>query len=128
MMNELRRFRIELGKRTTFDEHTIVDHPLDPILDDLLWEETEEGSDIWIVKQPEIITVTPNQKINIYGIILTVPQDASEMVKWSSDSIKSALVYFTKSTNELVDNAFAYRICMDNWIELSEPTGNLEVN
>lgn len=121
-MNGLKRYRIDLGPRCAFDNHTYMDinysneNPWD-VLNELCWEHTEE--DEWNFISPEKSNVTPNQKLNIYGISLTVPTDAAKMVKWSSNSIKSALVFFLKSDDTLVNNAFAYLICMDNWVGLT---------
>lgn len=120
-MNELTRYRIELGPRCVFDEHTHIDGELlenlyDLDILDLLFDVSD--NDHWTSKRPEIINVVPNQKINIHGIVLKVPSDASKMVKWNADSIKTALVFFLKNDTTLVDDAFAYLICMDNWIEI----------
>lgn len=124
-MNELTRYRIELGPRCAFDEHmslNFFDNNYEDninLLMNLCYEEDSTSEETtYIFKSPEKINVTPNQKLNIYGIYITVPSDASKMIKWSSDQTKSALLFFLKSDSELVDNAFAYQICMDNWIEI----------
>ena len=119
-MNELTRYRIELGPRCMFDNNTFMNFSgidNDNLIMNICYYEDPISEEL-SMRIPEKLDVTPNQKLNIYGIYITVPGDATKMIKWSSDSIKSALLLFLKSDTELVDNAFAYQICMDNWIEI----------
>lgn len=125
VMKEFVRYRIELGPRCMFDANTHVDALIESSyatsgtpLNDLLIGDTDDNG--YIAKVASISNVTPNQVLTFYGLTIKVPSDASKMVKWEETSIKSVLVLFLKSNNTLVDNAFAYQICMDNEIELEE--------
>lgn len=126
VMKEFVRYRIELGPRCMFDANTHVNALIESSyatsgtpLNDLLIGGTDDDGE-YIAKAASISDVTPNQVLTFYGLTIKVPSDASKMVKWEESSIKSALVLFLKSNNTLVDNAFAYQICMDNEIELED--------
>ena len=40
------------------------------------------------------------------------------MIKWQDEEIDHVLFLFLKSNGDLVDNAFAYELMMDNELEL----------
>lgn len=101
---------MDIGPRCTFDSNTIVNFG-DGFSDSLECLNAE----------PVTTNVVPNTKLNFFGISVNVPEDASKMVKWDSDSVDTVLLLFLKEDGTLVDNAFAYHITMDNWIELEVP-------
>jgi hypothetical protein len=103
-MKEFIRYRIDAGPRCTFDSNTIVRFGPDCFSDSLQY----------LNEEPVITNVIPNEKLNFFGISVNVPEDASKMVKWYSDSVDTVVLLFLKEDGTLVDNAFAYHITMDN--------------
>lgn len=119
-MNTLTRYTINFGERVAFDENTYIDFNsledegllLHALLSD---EDLQSGTK---TKIPDIISVVPGQRYDFYGISLKAPNDAIKMAKWTNDSLHSAFVFFLNNNDKPVDNAFAYLICMDNWVVL----------
>lgn len=109
MTNEFIRYRIDKGPRCSFDSNTIITIDGDP---EYLGEAT-------------IIDVVPNQKVTFFGMSVKVPSDASKMVKWQNEEIDQVILLFLKSNGDLVDNAFAYELTMDNELELTTESENL---
>ena len=101
-MKEFTRYRINKGARCLFDSNTII--KINGLLIDL--------------GEPTAINVTPNQNITFFGLSVKTPSDASKMIKWQDEEIDHVLFLFLKSNGDLVDNAFAYELMMDNELEL----------
>lgn len=112
-MNEFTRYRVSLGERCVFDDNTEIQIYNASNFDNVVLDELLNTT-------REIIDVTPNQIIDLYGISLKVPEDAAKMLKWSSSEKDIALVIFLNSNGKVVNNGFAYQIVMENWVELND--------
>lgn len=108
-MNELIRYKVdEVGTRCAYDSQTEVE-----LTDGIPFRILNYGS-------PIITNVSPNQKLTFFGLSIKVPNGASKMVKWSSNTVDSVLLIFLDEDGNPVENSFAYQLTMDNTIELEQ--------
>lgn len=108
-MNEFIRYKVEeVGARCAYDSQTEVELINGIPLSFLGYE------------SPIITNVTPNQELTFFGLKVKIPNGASKMVKWSSNTVDSVLLIFLDEDGNPVENSFAYQLTMDNTIELEQ--------
>lgn len=105
-MTEFTRFRINFGPHVTFDENTVFS--INGELEDI---------ENW---STQILSIPQNRQLKVKGISVFVPNDASKVVIMNNiNGINMAIYFFLKQDDTLVDNPFAYAMCLENWISLN---------
>lgn len=90
MAKKLFRYNTELGFNFNPDSNPIV------YIDGVSTE--------WDTK--EVINVTPETTVDLWGYFLIVPENAAKMLKYSTDS--QTMGVFLTSDNQLIDDVFGY--------------------